>query len=155
MAPSLEQEIGQQRPFQSPEHEATLNLLRTASLVAGQLDQVLKPFGLTTASYNVLRILKGSDPAPLSCGEIRSRLVTRMPDVTRLIDRMEKSGLLTRARQLDDRRQVHIALTDAGHRLLAQIDPLIEAEHRRCFCALDRDEMRNLVDLLTEVRNSQ
>lgn len=154
MTPALDQEISQRRPFRSPEHEATLNLLRTAAAVSGQLDQVLKPFGLTTASYNVLRILRGSDPSALNCGEIRARLVTRMPDVTRLLDRMEKTGWLRRERQSEDRRQVHIALTPEGHRVLAEIDPLIEAEHRRCFSALDQEEIRSLIELLTEVRNS-
>ena len=92
----LQQEIRQTRPFTSAEQEAHLSIVRTASLLTDGLEQVLKPAGLTTAQYNVLRILRGAEPNGLCRNEVRDRMLTRMPDMTRLLDRMEATGLVSR-----------------------------------------------------------
>lgn len=155
MNPSLSAELRQRRPFQSPAHEATLSILRTAAVINEQLDQVLKPFGLSAVQFNVLRILRGAEPDALCRNDIRDRMLTRMPDVTRLLDRMEEAGLVRRAREGEDRRQVHTALTDAGRALLSEVDPLVEAAHQHRFSRLDPGQLRTLIDLLTEVRHPQ
>jgi DNA-binding MarR family transcriptional regulator len=151
----LEQEIKQRTPFRSLEQEATLNIVRTAAVLNEFLEQVLKPFGLSMAQYNVLRILRGAEPEALGRNDIRCRMVTRMPDMTRLLDRMEEAGLVARTRESDDRRLVLTRLTDRSREMLAAIDPQIEAEHQRRFLRLNKDDLRKLVELLTAVRNQQ
>lgn len=153
MTISLKQELKQARAFRSRAHEATLSIVRTAALLNDQLEQVLKPFGLTLAQYNVLRILRGAEPAVLGRNDIRCRMVTRMTDMTRLLDRMERAGMVVRARCDEDRRQVLTSLTPRSRELLDELDPLMEAEHRRHFRGLNNGELAELVTLLTAVRN--
>src|SRR2546421_11590448 len=106
MAGKLAREIHQNRPFSSVEQEVFLNVLRTADVLTTKLEAILKPFGLSPTQYNVLRILRGAGEAGLACGRIAERMITRDPDVTRLLDRLENCGLIRRARQTDDRRVV-------------------------------------------------
>jgi DNA-binding MarR family transcriptional regulator len=123
----LQSELVQSRPFASPAEETFLNLQRTAHLLEHELAVRLEPFGLTTTQYNVLRILRGS-PAGLPCGEIGRRMVTPVPDVTRLTDRLVKAGWVERRRPEEgDRRVVLVAITTSGLELLSRIDePLLE-----------------------------
>lgn len=122
MAPSrLQEEIQQRRPFAGPDEEAFLNLLRTAFSLGRDHGAFLEPFGLTPTQYNALRILAGSHPDPLPCREIGRRMVTPVPDVTRLVARLESKGLVRRRRAAHDRRIVAVAITAPGRRLLATI----------------------------------
>ena len=123
----LGDEIPQRRPFASPAEEAFLNLLRTAYALGRHHAAFLEPFGLTPTQYNALRILAGSHPAPLPCREIGRRMVTPVPDVTRLVERLVGKGLAARRRPAHDRRVVAVGISPAGRRLLAAIEaPLAE-----------------------------
>ena len=94
----LGEEIGQSKPFRSLEQEAFLNIQRTAESLSYDLAKALEPYGLTPTQYNALRILRGAGEGGAACSEIASRMVTRVPDVTRLLDRLEAHGLIVRAR---------------------------------------------------------
>ncbi len=131
-----------------------MNIVRTASVLEAALERVLKPAGLTVAQYNVLRILRGAQPEGLCRNEVRDRMLTRMPDMTRLLDRMEAAGLVTRTRSDHDRRVVTTQLSDEGRRLLDQLDDDIFAEHKERLGHLDQAQLRQLIDLLTAVRRS-
>ena len=147
-------ELKQTRPFALPELEVYLNLVRSADALAREVAGVLKPHGLTAAQYNVLRILRGAGHGGLCRHEISDRLVTQGPDVTRLIDKLERRGLVERARVARDRRVVTVRATAAGTQLAADagIEQQLNDLHRRQFAALDRDELPRLVDLLERAR---
>src|SRR5262245_48901184 len=113
----LKHELKQRAPF-TPQQEAYLSILRTADWLTRGTVEVLKRHALTGAQYNVLRILRGSEPHGLPVGEIADRMVTRDPDTTRLLDRMEKRGLVFRERSETDRRVVYTRVTADGLRLL-------------------------------------
>jgi DNA-binding MarR family transcriptional regulator len=152
MAPDLREELKQSRAFRSLEQEAHLNVVRTATVLMDAFDLLLKPFGISAAQYNVLRILEGADPEGLCRNDVRNRLVRRMPDVTRLLDRMEGAGLVTRARDADDRRLVSTRITPKGQRLLAKLDALVEEEHQQRLGHLSDAQLRTLIELLTLAR---
>src|SRR5215216_2640027 len=111
MSPSLQDDIQQRKPFSSIQQEAFLSVVRTSASLTDAMEDLLKPHGLSTTQYNVLRILRGSRPDGLCRNELRDRMLTRMPDMTRLLDRMEESGLVTRSRERDDRRMVLTRIT--------------------------------------------
>ncbi|HSJ65145.1 MAG TPA: MarR family transcriptional regulator [Gemmatimonadaceae bacterium] len=152
MHPDLRADIRQSKPFSSLEQEAFLNVLRTEAELSDSFERVLRPFGISGAQYNVLRILRGSDAGGLCRNEIRDRLLTRMPDVTRLLDRMEDAGLITRSRSAEDRRQVTTQLTRRGRELVDELDSAVADEHRRRLGHLDHEQLRALVELLTLAR---
>src|SRR6266550_7725284 len=104
-----------------PEEAAFLDLLRTTDMLSRGLVQVLKAEDLSATQYNVLRILRGA-PDGLPCGEIANRMITRDPDITRLLDRLEKRGFISRSRESKDRRTVTARLTSEGYALLARLD---------------------------------
>ncbi|HXE92054.1 MAG TPA: MarR family transcriptional regulator [Terriglobales bacterium] len=152
MAGRLQREILQTKPFQALEEEAYLNLKRTADVLARAEVGTLKREGLSGAQYNVLRILRGAGKAGLACSEIAARMVTRDPDVTRLLDRLEKRGLAQRARDGRDRRVVTVRISAAGLRILKRLDgPVLEA-HRRQLGHMKRTELRRLIGLLEKAR---
>lgn len=122
MTEQLLQEIGQARPFVNRSEEAFLNLLRSAHILEQRLGRFLRGYKLSQAQYNALRILRGSFPEPLPCKEVGARMVTPMPDVTRLLDRLEARGLVDRSRSEEDRRVVEASITGKGLDLLAEID---------------------------------
>src|SRR5213076_2767879 len=113
-----------------PEEAAFLDLLRTCDLLSRGPGQVLKTEDLSATQYNVLRILRGA-PEGLPCGEIGSRMITRDPDITRLLDRLEKRSLISRCREARDRRTVLARITPGGLQTLAQLDQPVRAAHRR------------------------
>jgi DNA-binding MarR family transcriptional regulator len=152
MAADLRDELRQARPFRSLQQEAQLNVVRTAAVLLDRLEQVMKQGGITVAQYNVLRILHGAEPDGLCRNEIRDRMVTRMPDMTRLLDRMEEAGLVARARESQDRRMVNTRLTTKGRRLLQELEPEVDAEHQRRFGHVSDEDSRRLIALLTSVR---
>lgn len=154
MSPDLRSEIKQSSPFRSLYQEAGLAIQRTAALVGHAHEAAFKPFGVSGAQYNVLRILRGAGEGGLCRNEIGERLVTRVPDVTRLLDRLEERGLIERAREGNDRRFVNTRITAAGRELLIRIEePLVELEGR-LFGHMTQEQLRTLVDLLALARQS-
>jgi DNA-binding MarR family transcriptional regulator len=154
MSPDLRDEIQQRKPFGSLEEEAHLNVIRTAAQLSDEFEQLLKPYGISGAQYNVLRILRGAESGELCRNEIRDRMVTRMSDMTRLLDRMENAGLVARTRGSEDRRLVTTRLTPKGRRLLAELDPVVAEAHRARLRHLSREQLRMLAELLSDVRNA-
>jgi DNA-binding MarR family transcriptional regulator len=135
-----------------PEEATFLELLRTTDMLSRRLVQVLKPEDLSSTQYNVLRILRGS-PAGLPCGEIGNRMITRDPDITRLLDRLEKRGLISRWRDDKDRRVVMARITPAGLKLLARLDEPIQEAHRNLLGHLGRERLHALTELLQAARS--
>lgn len=152
MSPDLRQELRQRKPFANLQQEAHLNLARTGAGLQDAFERMLKPHGISATQYNVLRILRGAGPEGLCRHEIRDRLVTRMPDVTRLLDRMEDAGLVTRVRSTEDRRLVATRLTDRGRKLVDSLDAPVAEEHRRRLAHLSEKQLRTLIELLTLAR---
>lgn len=133
------------------EEKAYLELLQTTDRLSRGLAAVLKKDDLSPAQYNVLRILRGS-PEGLPCGEIRRRLITREPDITRLLDRMEKRSLISRCREDKDRRTVLTRITKAGLDIVNRLDEPIQAIHRMQLGHLGREHLLSLANMLREAR---
>ena len=136
----------------SIESEAFVFLLRTADALLREVEEALKNSGLSQTQYNVLRILRGAGPAGLACREIANRMTTRDPDTTRLLDRLEARGLVSRARERSDRRVVTSRITAQGLRMLKQLDEPISQLHRWQFRHIPAKRLRLLVNLLEEAR---
>ncbi|HEY1939656.1 MAG TPA: MarR family transcriptional regulator [Candidatus Angelobacter sp.] len=139
------------RQVGSPEETAFLDLLRTADVLTRSAIGVLKAEDLSSTQYNVLRILRGA-PQGLPCGEIAGRLITRDPDVTRLLDRMEKRGLISRARDSRDRRLVLTRLSAEGLKLVNRLDEPVQQMHRKLLGHLGKERLRALGELLAAAR---
>ena len=152
MTSQLAKDIKQKKRFVSLEQEAFLLLQRTTSELVSSVADLLKGAGLSGPQYNVLRILRGAGPEGLPCGEISDRLITRDPDITRLLDRMQKRGLVTRRRDPDDRRVVIAAITKAGLDLLAKLDVPVNAGHIEQLGHLTRSDLKTLIAILDRVR---
>jgi MarR family transcriptional regulator, organic hydroperoxide resistance regulator len=152
MGRSLQDEIRQNKPFASKETEAIVALALTADRLGNAASQVLKPFDLTPTQYNMLRILRGAEPDGLNCGGIAERMLTRDPDITRLLDRLEKRGLLRRERDGVDRRVIHSRITSEGLGILDHLDQPIEESNRRLMAHLGPQRLQVLIDLLGELR---
>ncbi|BAH37501.1 MAG TPA: MarR family transcriptional regulator [Gemmatimonas aurantiaca] len=149
---NLQQELQQTRPFRSDAQEAALALLRTASVVSRRFARVVEPQGLSLAQYNVLRILRGAGPDGLPTLAIRDRMIDEGSTVTRLLDKLEAAGLVTRDRSRPDRRQVLCRITPEGLTLLTTLDPEVDAVDAAVSVTLTGDERRTLVDLLAKIR---
>jgi DNA-binding MarR family transcriptional regulator len=132
--------------------QAFIELVRSESSRMAELNALLRPEGLSEAQYNVLRILRGAGQDGLPCGQISARMLTRLPDITRLVDRLERQGRVTRFRPASDRRVVLIRITAAGRRLLARLEVSVRDLHDDQFAALTRMELRQLVRLLVKVQ---
>jgi DNA-binding MarR family transcriptional regulator len=149
----LQKELKQGRPFKNLKHEANLSIQRTAALLQHEFEGAMKPHGITATQYNVLRILRGSEPHGLCRNEIRDRLVRQVPDVTRLLDRLEDLRLISRERGGDDRRFVTTRITKTGLKLLEQLEDRIDEIHEEQLGHLDASQLAALVKLLATVRN--
>src|SRR4029077_312825 len=136
----------------SPEEAAFLDLLRTTDMLSRGPAQILKTEDLSATQYNVLRILRGA-PEGLACGEIASRMITRDPDVTRLLDRLEKRGLISRSRQARDRRTVMARITPEGLKVLGRLDEPVQTAHRKQLVHLGLERLRELAELLSALRS--
>ncbi|MFL5618470.1 MAG: MarR family winged helix-turn-helix transcriptional regulator [Gemmatimonadaceae bacterium] len=152
MSPSLQQDLRQSKPFSSLQQEAYLSVVRTTSALTDRVEELLKPYGISGTQYNVLRILRGAGEGGLCRNELRDRMLTRMPDMTRLLDRMEEAGLVKRSRERDDRRMVLTRITARGRELLAELDRPMSELHKDQLARLTDEQLRSLIDLLTEVR---
>lgn len=153
MAGRLKREIKQKRPFSSVQEEVVLSIMRTADQVAVPMNEVLRGAGLSPSQYNVLRILRGAGEEGQPCGEISERMVRRDPDLTRLLDRLEASGLVTRTRDTRDRRIIRASITAQGAELLKSLDEEVEASIRRGLAHVPVARLRTLLELLEEVRS--
>jgi DNA-binding MarR family transcriptional regulator len=136
----------------SPEEAAFLDLLRTADLLTRGADWVLKAEDLSLTQYNVLRILRGA-PHGLPCGEIASRMITRDPDVTRLLDRMEQRGLISRSRESRDRRLVLVRIAPEGVKLVSRLDEPVQKIHREQLGHMGKGRLQTLAELLAVARS--
>jgi DNA-binding MarR family transcriptional regulator len=141
------------RVLPCPEEAVYLELLKTADMLSRNLSDLLKTEDLSSTQYNVLRILRGA-PDGLPCGEIGTRMITRDPDITRLLDRLEKRGLISRHRETKDRRMVMARITPDGIQLLSRMDDPVRETHRTQLGHLGRDRLRALAGLLQVARES-
>jgi DNA-binding MarR family transcriptional regulator len=148
----IQQEIGQTRPFRTPEQECLVGLLRTADVVRRRLVRVISPSGITLQQYNVLRILRGAGAEGMPTLEIGRRMIERAPGVTRLLERLVARHLVARGRTRADQRCVVCRITRDGLELLARLDAPVAAADRECLGELGRDEVPDLIQLLDAVR---
>lgn len=153
MTSKLQDEIQQTRPFARKSSEALLSILRTATLLEREQNEALRPHGITHTQYNVLRMLQGAGKAGLCGREISNRLISKVPDVSRLLDRMEELELLDRERDAADRRHVTARISARGKRLLAQSTPDLEAVEHKRFSGVDHRTVVALVNALEQVRD--
>src|SRR6476660_1009831 len=154
MSPTLRTEIKQTKPFGCIEEEAALSIHRTAAVIEHRFAEALKPYGITGTQYNALRILRGAGKAGLCRNEVRDRLVAQVPDVTRLLDRLEESGFIERERAEQDRRLVTTRITKAGLALLSRLDGPVAQSHRERLGHLSAAQLRSLIGLLAQVREA-
>jgi DNA-binding MarR family transcriptional regulator len=146
-------DLKQTKPFPRAGQEALVSILRTAAVLEHEINDALKPFDLTSTQYNVLRILRGAGDTGLCGRDIGERLITQVPDVPRLLDRMTEAGLIARKRDPDDRRHVTSRITAKGLRLLDEVQPALEAIERRRTGLLNQDQIRGLLRNLEAVRS--
>jgi len=152
MLSALAAELKQNKPFTSLKEEAAVSIARTAAVLDHQVSQALKAHALTPSQYNVLRILRGAGAAGLCRNEVGQRLVTQVPDVTRLLDRMEDTGLISRQRGSEDRRFVTTRITRKGQDLVDRLDkPMRELLHA-LLGHVGEKSLRAVVEGLAEVR---
>ncbi|GMW01967.1 MAG: MarR family transcriptional regulator [Candidatus Hydrogenedentota bacterium] len=152
MTPSrLQNEIRQSKPMPL-EVEVHLNLKRTEALLSWASEALFREHGLTDVTYNILRILRGAGADGLPCGEIGKRMLTRVPDVTRLVDRLVKMDLVERYRTDEDRRLVFQVLTPKGKQLLAKLDDKVESIPREQVAHMTKTELKTLNSLLVKAR---
>ncbi len=153
MGTRLQKELKQTRPFVSREEEVYLNIQRTAEMLWSGVSETFRQVDLTPTQYNVLRILRGAGQQGVSCSEVSERLVTKDSDITRLLDRLETRGLISRERETRDRRRITTRITDDGLRLLAGLDKPIAECHRRQLGHLGEKRLATLSRLLEDARN--
>lgn len=139
------------RRVASLEEHVFVSLWRTADLLSRSVEKVLKAGDVSPTQYNVLRILRGA-PEGLTCSEIARRMITRDPDITRLLDRLEKRGLISRCRETKDRRQVQTRISPEGLELLAELDQPVTEIHRQQLGHLGREGLDSLQGLLEKAR---
>lgn len=155
MPRTLQDEIHQSKPFARKSAEALLSILRTATVLEHEQNEALRPHGITHTQYNVLRILQGAGKDGLFGRDIAERLISRVPDVSRLLDRMDELDLLSRERDAADRRHVTARISAKGRRILIQATPDLEALERRRFKGLRPRAMASLVNALAAVRETK
>jgi len=153
MAGKLAEEIKQTKPFASLEQEAALNIQRTAAVLEQTFEAALKPHGISATQYNALRILRGAGPKGLSCQEVGARMIRLEPDLTRLFDRLEARGFLTRTRGEEDRRVVQVRIAQAGTKLLASLDGELEGFLKKRLGRMSEKKLRQMIDLSEEARS--
>lgn len=153
MAGRIQAELKQSKPLGSLEEEAYLNVQRTANALAQRIAELLRSHDLTPAQYNVLRILRGAGHDGLNASDIGGRMISRDPDVTRLVDRLEKRGLVERWRCSEDRRVVWTRLSPAGRELIDPLDAPLNELHRDMLSHMAPERLQLLVELLEEARD--
>jgi DNA-binding MarR family transcriptional regulator len=150
----LKLEILQEPPFASLEEEALLNLLRASDCLNRALHLKTRPWGVSSTQYNVLRILRGAHPNGLTCSAIGSRMITAEPDITRLLGRLKALKLIRQQRDSGDRRIVWTSISEAGLKLLSEMDPMILAAPKELFAHLSQADLAELIRLLELTRGA-
>ena len=153
MVSRLKEELKQTRPFRSVEEEAALSIVRTAALFEHTFAQAIKGYDVTSTQYNVLRILRGAGSEGLCRNEVGQRLIRQVPDVTRLLDRMEHLDLIARRRGGKDRRYVTTTITKKGLDLLKELDEKVDAINEDLLGHLDPERLKQLIALLDAARH--
>jgi DNA-binding MarR family transcriptional regulator len=153
MSGRIQAELKQTKPFGSLEEEAYLNIMRTSNTLNQGIAELLRGHDLTQAQYNVLRILRGAGESGLNASEIAGRMISRDPDVTRLVDRLEKRGLVDRWRCSEDRRVVWTRISQTGLDLINPIDAPLNELHRRLLSHVSQEKLQTLIGLLEETRD--
>jgi len=148
-------ELIRQDTFTSSAQEVILNVIVTGSWLLSELMTAMAPYGVTPAQYNVLRILRGSDPNKMTCSAIGARLLDRTPDVTRLLNRLERSGFIDRERASYDRRVVEVGITEAGLVLLNKMQEHVNTMQDQLTCHLAEGERHQLIEYLESLRADQ
>ena len=146
-------EIRQSKPFERPEHELGVVILRTGDVLHHSIDRALAPWGLSNEQYNALRILRGAGESGHPTLEISRRLISRSPNITRLLDKLIEKGFAQRRRDSEDRRQAVIYITAQGAKLTAECDKAIDAVLKK-LCCLSQAEMKLVVGLFDRVREA-
>jgi DNA-binding MarR family transcriptional regulator len=154
MTGKLKKEIQQNKPFESLEVEAFLNIVRTADAFERTNAEALKPYDLTPTQFNVLRILRGASQEGLNCREISQRMLTFDPDVTRLLDRLESRGLLGRSREAKDRRVITVRISQSGLQLIGELDQKVLDLHKQQLGHLGERKLQTLINLLEQARQA-
>jgi DNA-binding MarR family transcriptional regulator len=149
------QEVRSRRRPTSPEEEVYLNILHTAEALTWGVSETLKVADLTLAQYNVLRILRGAAPEGATCGQISERMVTKDSDITRLLERLDARGLITRARDGQDRRFITVRITPEGLSLLASLDEPMARCHKRQIGHMGKERLTALAELLAAAREAK
>lgn len=149
----LQRELKKKRPFESAEQEAVLNVMRTSDRFDIQFSRLFREHGLTGSQYNVLRILRG-EGRPMPSLEVADRMLSAMPGITGLVDRLETLGLVTRERCTEDRRVVYVAITKQGLDILAKLDAPVAELHEKLVGHLTKAELKELSRLLEKARRS-
>jgi DNA-binding MarR family transcriptional regulator len=152
MNKGLQAEIKQSIPFRSSATEAMLSILRTAAVIEHRVGEELKRFGITGPQHNVLRILRGAGQKGLCGREIGERMVSRVPDVPRMLERMEGMKLISRVRDTEDRRQVTARITQKGLDLLSRVEPVLDQAELDRFSQLDGKRIQAIIEGLAAVR---
>jgi DNA-binding MarR family transcriptional regulator len=152
MSGRLQKEIQQTKQFQRPGEEAVLNIAKTADVLQQPFVDMLKDYELSSTQYNCLRILRGAGAEGLPCGKIAARMITHDPDITRLMDRLEKRSLITRGRCEGDRRVVTTRITKQGLALLSAIDAPLGKLLDQLMGHMSSQKLSTLIDLLEEAR---
>lgn len=149
---NLQEEVGKKRAFASREQEAYLNLLRTHQVLTDAFHVLFREHGLTQSQYNVLRIVRGSGKEGIASQSIAEQMVARDPDMTTLVDRLEKAKLVSRRRSRADRRVIRVCLLAKGRRLLAELDGKVMRLHRAQLGHMSGERLSRLSELLVEAR---
>ena len=151
---AIQSEIRQTKPFLSTAQEATIALLRTASVVSRSLARVVEPSGLSLAQYNALRIIRGAGTSGIPTLSIRERMIEEGTTITRLLDKLEDAGLIRRERSYPDRRQVLCFVSDAGRKLLDTLDPQVNSADEAVVASLSETQIDRFIELLDGVREA-
>ncbi len=152
---TLQQEVQKKNPFELPEEEAYLNLLRTQETLYDHFSKMFKRYGITQPQYNVLRILRGIGGDGVRTLDLVKPMVNRVPDITRLVDRLERAGLISRNQTKEDRRVVLVSITQKGLELLEKLDEPVQFELKKQLSHLEPGELETLNQLLLKARNSE
>jgi len=150
---ALQRELKKNGPFESLEQEAYISLLRTHSLLSVQFDRLFREHGISSPQYNILRILRGQKGDGLPSLEIASQMIACVPDITRLLDRLEKASYVKRERSTDDRRVVNVRITEAGKKLLAKLDKPIRDAELGSLGHMTKKELTEMIQIMVKARD--
>lgn len=151
----LQRELKKKGPFESLEQEAYISLLRTHSLLSVRFDRLFREHEISSPQYNILRILRGQKGDGLPSLEIASQMIACVPDITRLLDRLEKASYVKRERSTADRRVVNVRITPAGKKLLAKLDEPIREAEKASLGHMTKKQLAEMIHVLATARERE